>query len=125
MKKKILVVDDEQDILNVVTARLQHIGYEVYNTVDSREVFALVEKHRPDLILIDILMPNLTGAEVVKALKTKEGFKNIPVVFLSAAYDDLSSQGDESLGINIEGVFYPAVGKPSYHLLEVIRKNLL
>ena len=65
MHKKILVVDDEPDVLRVVSVRLQSAGYEVLSTGDSREVFHLVEKYRPDLILIDILMPHLDRKSVV------------------------------------------------------------
>jgi CheY-like chemotaxis protein len=127
MAKRILIVDDEPGVIKVVSARLESNGYEVFSTLKGKDVPALIEKHLPDLIVLDIMMPQMSGGEVVRMLKQKESTKNIPVVFLSAAYNDKSPQGNEAQGINVDGQSFPAIGKPfdPDKLLAIIKENLL
>lgn len=82
--KKILVAEDEQDILELLDFTLQHGGYDVICVSNGRDVMEAVDKEKPDLILLDIRMPYLTGIEVCKLLKSDPMTKEIPVVFLSA-----------------------------------------
>jgi len=127
MAKRILIVDDEPGVIKVVSARLESNGYEVFSTLKGRDVPALIEKHRPDLIVLDIMMPQMNGGEVVKMLKQRESTRNIPVIFLSAAYNDNSPLSKEAQGVNVEGQIFPAIGKPfdPDKLLTIIKENLL
>ncbi|MBF0252622.1 MAG: response regulator [Candidatus Omnitrophica bacterium] len=84
MAKKILLVDDEPDFVNAVKMRLEHSGYKVvigHNGVECVEK-ALTEK--PDLILLDVMMPFKDGYSALKDLKSKESTKGIPVIMLTA-----------------------------------------
>ena len=85
--QKIMVVDDE--ILNrkLVEAMLKPQGYEVILAVDGEDCLAKVEENPPDLILMDIMMPNLNGFEVVTRLKAKEKLALIPIVMVTALQD--------------------------------------
>lgn len=85
MGKKILVVDDEPDILKVVTYRLKKSGYEVLEAVDGQKALGLIEKEMPDLILLDLRLPVIDGYEVCERVKADERFKNIPVIILTAS----------------------------------------
>ncbi len=85
MGKKILVVDDEPDILKVVTFRLKKFGYEILEAVDGQKALHLIEKERPDLILLDLRLPVMDGYEVCRRVKADEKLKDIPVVILTAS----------------------------------------
>lgn len=85
MAKKVLIVDDEPDVLKIVSFRLKAAGYEITTASDGREALDSAEKDRPDLILLDLRMPVMDGYEVCRKLKSDENLKNIPVIFLTAS----------------------------------------
>lgn len=99
MPKKILVVDDEADVVKVLAARLKDQGYEVDVAFMPKDALLRARQNRPDLILMDIIMPGMSGAEVAAQLKESEETSGIPVIFLSAI---LSKDEENSLG-NIIG----------------------
>ena len=82
-KKKILVIDDEEGVLLAVKKNLED-RYEVSTLLDAREVISQVNKLKPDLILLDILMPAIGGIEVCEMLSKDPIGKNIPIIVLSA-----------------------------------------
>jgi len=85
MGKKILVVDDEPDVLMVITTRLKANQYDVVTAQDGLAAIETVQRERPDLILADVLMPNCTGYEFVSRLRSGAcGEENIPVIVISA-----------------------------------------
>ncbi len=81
---RILVVEDEKDILELVEISLQLGGLEVIKAGDGLEALEKALTEKPDLILLDIKMPGLSGYEVCRKLKELPQTKNIPVVFLTA-----------------------------------------
>lgn len=85
MPRRILVVDDEPDILRIVTFRLKKLGYEIITAVNGQEALDLIKEKRPDLILLDLRLPVIDGYEVCKRLKTDEEFKQIPIILLTAS----------------------------------------
>jgi CheY-like chemotaxis protein len=84
MGKKILVVDDEPDLLKVTLLRLKKTGYEVYSGVDGREVLDIARRVIPDLIILDVYLPVLDGDDVAKILKKDDELKHIPIILISA-----------------------------------------
>jgi CheY-like chemotaxis protein len=95
MAKKILVIDDEPDIMAVATSRLRHLGYAVISAVSAEEALAFLENSTPDLILLDMLLPNIQGDELCRRLKTDGRLRKIPVVlFITSA---ISSAVPETL----------------------------
>jgi DNA-binding response OmpR family regulator len=84
MKKKILVVDDEDDILHFLELVLREKGYEVSTASTGHEALTKAQIERPDLVLLDIMMPQMDGWEVLKLLRVDEGTSRIPVAMLSA-----------------------------------------
>ena len=85
MAKKILVVDDEPDILKVVVFRLEKAGYKVTAAEDGQKALDSVQREKPDLILLDLRLPVIDGYEVCKRLRSDEAFKKIPIIFLTAS----------------------------------------
>ncbi len=84
MSDKILVVDDEEDVVNVLKSQLEKSGFSVDTALDGQEGLDLARKYTPQLILTDIVMPNLDGLEFYKQLKKDKLTAHIPVVILSA-----------------------------------------
>jgi len=94
MAKKILVVDDEPDLLDVVTVRLRHSGYEIMGAIDAEEALELLQKNIPDLILLDLLLPKMQGDELCRKLKADSKFKHIPIILFTASVIRPSSTKD-------------------------------
>lgn len=81
---KILVAEDENDILDLITFTLKYGGHEVIASSNGADALELIKLEKPDLVLLDVRMPRMTGYEVCRNLKSDESTKLIPVVFLSA-----------------------------------------
>lgn len=85
MSKKILVVDDEPDVLRVLTFRLKRIGYDVISATDGKEALVLAMEEIPDVILLDLVLPEIDGYEVCRRIRADEKVKHIPIIFLTAS----------------------------------------
>lgn len=83
-KPKILVVDDEPDLVDLLRLRLEQKGFEVQSAHDGLQVFTRLEEQKPDLIILDVMMPKMDGFEVLKRLKASEETSRIPVIMLTA-----------------------------------------
>ena len=91
MAKKILIVDDEPDILRATKVRLISFGYEVITASDGKEGIGLVRKDMPDMILLDLRLPRISGDEICAKLKSDEKLKHIPIVIFTASSDATTS----------------------------------
>ena len=87
MAAKILVVDDEPSIVKLVEAALSSRGYEIFKAYDGQEAIVEAKLHKPDLILLDVMMPHMDGKEARKRLLADPATKDIPVVHLTAVGD--------------------------------------
>lgn len=83
-KKKILLVDDEKDLVEMVTFRLKANGYEVIPAYGGSEALLKAQKEKPDLVLLDVLMPDMDGFQTLAKLKQESQTKPIPVIMLTA-----------------------------------------
>jgi DNA-binding response OmpR family regulator len=81
---KILIAEDERDIRDLVAFTLRFAGHEVFTATNGEEAVELAPQVNPDLVLMDVRMPRMTGYEACRALKANSELKDIPVVFLSA-----------------------------------------
>jgi CheY-like chemotaxis protein len=81
---KILIAEDERDIRDLVAFTLRFAGHEVFAASNGEEAVEMAPKVNPDLILMDVRMPRMTGYEACRAMKADPNLKDIPVVFLSA-----------------------------------------
>lgn len=87
---KILVVDDEADILEFISYNLKKEGYEVHTAMNGMEALPLAKKIKPDLILLDVMMPVMDGIETCKRIKSDSDFAKTYVVFLTARAEEYS-----------------------------------
>jgi len=81
---KILIADDEKDVRDLVRFTFERRGFEVVEATDGSEAFTIAKQESPDLILLDAMMPGISGYEASRRLKKTEATKGIPIVFLSA-----------------------------------------
>ena len=81
---KILIAEDERDIRDLVAFTLRFAGYEVVAAANGEEAVQLAPRENPDLILMDVRMPRMTGYEACRVMKADPNLRDIPVVFLSA-----------------------------------------
>ena len=81
---KILIAEDERDIRDLIAFTLRFAGHEVATASNGEEAVQLAPKESPDLILMDVRMPRMTGYEACEAMKANPDLKDMPVVFLSA-----------------------------------------
>ena len=109
--KKILIVDDDPEVVELVRNRLEANHYEVASAADGQIGIKKAQKEKPDLILMDIMMPNLPGGDAVRLLKSDVATKHIPLIFLTAVTANIP-QGEEGRGINVDGQYYTAIAKP-------------
>src|SRR5215813_13961289 len=81
---RILVVDDNATNRDILTTRLQAHGYETLQAADGQEALASVKQNRPDLILLDVMMPNLDGIETCRRLKADDTLPFLPIILVTA-----------------------------------------
>jgi DNA-binding response OmpR family regulator len=81
---KILIAEDERDIRDLINFTLGFAGYQVVTTSNGEEAYQAALREIPDLILLDVRMPRMTGYEACKLLKQEDSTRNIPIIFLSA-----------------------------------------
>ena len=93
--KKILIADDEPDILEIIQYNLRNEGYEVVIAKNGNDAIDQAKKHKPDLIILDIMMPGKNGIEVCNILRLQPAFNDTLIIFLTA----LSDEGTEVKGL--------------------------
>ena len=89
-KTKILIVDDEPDIIEILSFNLENEGYQVFSAENGKEALKLADQHLPNLIILDLMMPIMDGIEVCERLRTEKKFNNTLIMFLSARGEDYS-----------------------------------
>jgi|TARA_B100000795_G_scaffold48527_1_gene31884 two-component system alkaline phosphatase synthesis response regulator PhoP len=87
---KILLVDDEPDILEIISYPLECAGYQVCKAKNGRQAIEMAEKENPDLIIMDLMMPEMNGIEACKHIRKSNNLKNVIITFLSARSEDFS-----------------------------------
>ncbi|MET3113584.1 DNA-binding response OmpR family regulator [Pedobacter sp. CG_S7] len=92
--KKVLLIDDDLDLLEVLAAALACFGFEVNTSSYTTDIHSLVYKYQPDIVIIDYIMKGINGGEMCSALKKKEATKNLPVIILSAYDKVINSLGN-------------------------------
>jgi CheY-like chemotaxis protein len=99
--KAILVADDDPDILSIVSMSLETQGYTVYKATNGREAVDLAKQHHPDLVLMDMMMPIVSGYEAVGELKADASTKDITIVGLSAKA--MATDMERATDVGIDG----------------------
>jgi DNA-binding response OmpR family regulator len=95
LKKKILVVDDEEKIVEVVKAYLEKAGYEVIEAYNGKDAIDLFEKQSPMLIVLDLMLPDMTGEDICKTLRKRS---RVPIIMLTAKVDETNILNGYDIG---------------------------
>lgn len=120
MTRRVLVVDDEPELAKIIQVRLAANGYDVIRAENGQEALDKAESEKPELILLDVMMPKMHGLDVLRKLKEDPDTEGIPVVMLTAKDDKESVLKAKSLGAK------DYIAKPfnSEALLDTVRKYL-
>ncbi|MDO8524170.1 MAG: response regulator [bacterium] len=98
--KKILILEDEVIILELLTKKLQREGYEVKTAQNGKEGLAMMEKEVPDLVLTDVIMPEKDGFDVILEMKQNELLKNVPIIIISNSGQPVEIDRAKELGVD-------------------------
>ena len=96
----ILAADDDEDILQLVVFRLERSGYTVLQAHDGEEAFRLALEHRPDLAVLDVMMPKMDGFEVTRRLRAEDATRSMPIIMLTARAQDSDVEEGFDAGAN-------------------------
>lgn len=102
MQKRIILVEDDQFLANIYTAKLKEAGFEVEVVGDGNSVIARIKEKKPDLLLLDIILPHLDGWEVIKQVKKTEELSDLKIVILSS----LGQKNEVEKGLKLGAVKY-------------------
>lgn len=97
---KILVIDDETDYRHLILLALQNAGYETLDAANGESGIELAKRHKPDLILCDLMMPGMSGYETLAAVRNDPTTSTIPFIFLTAFDEPFSKMRGAELGMN-------------------------
>ena len=99
-QKLVLVADDDQDILDLVTFRLEHSGYEVMVAHDGQEAIDQALARTPDLCVLDVMMPGVDGYEATRRLRAEESTRSVPIILLTARAQEADVERGFEAGAN-------------------------
>lgn len=119
-KKKVLLTDDEPNIVRVVSARLKAHGYEVAEAYDGEEALAKIDTEKPDILLLDIMLPKMDGFEVCSRIRSSEAYRNIPIILFSAK----TQEEDKKKGREVKADAYISKPFDPQRLIETIEHLL-
>lgn len=119
-KKRILLVDDEKDLVYAVTMQLEAAGYEVVAAYDGKEALDKAKKEKPDLIILDLMLPKMDGYKVCRMLKFDQKYRKIPVIMFTAR----AQEADKKMGEEVGADAYITKPFDPQALLEKIKKFL-
>lgn len=116
MSKKILIADDDPVIIKLLQVNLEMEGYDVITAEDGEQAVRKAKSRRPDLVILDIMMPNMDGWAARQALSQVSNLKDVPVIFLSAR----AQQADIQKGYDADVAEYVTKPFDPMELLEII-----
>ena len=96
-KKKILIVEDEKDIIEMIEYNLKKEGYDTLSALNGEDAISAAKKAKPDLVILDLMLPGMDGFEVCKILKGNENTARIPIIMLTAK----SQEADKVAGLEL------------------------
>jgi two-component system alkaline phosphatase synthesis response regulator PhoP len=118
--KKILVVDDEVDLVETVRFSLEMEGFNVLVSYNGEDALSQARKEKPDLILLDLMLPKLDGYKVCRLLKFDEKYKHIPILMLTAK----TQEKDKALGMETGADEYITKPFEMDYLMEKVKAHL-
>jgi len=122
--KRILVIDDDPNIVRLLDKWLNNAGCEVLGAYNGKAGLELARKDQPDLILLDLMLPDIGGLKVAQRLRAKAKTENIPVIFMTVTMGVEIDKGNETM--EVDGWLYRVFAKPLHRpkILSEIRKSI-
>jgi two-component system phosphate regulon response regulator PhoB len=119
--KKILLVEDDDALANVYLMRLQGEGFDVKRVANGEDALAAAKEHKPDLVLLDAMMPKVSGFDVLDILRNTPETTNLKIIMLTALSQDSDKQRAQSLGVDdylvkSQVVISDVIDRIKYHL---------
>jgi CheY-like chemotaxis protein len=114
-KRRILIVDDDRDSTHVIKILLEKMGYQVLEENDAAKAYQSARNFKPDLILLDIMMPQRDGGDIAVQVEADPGLQRTPIVFQTA----LVTRAEAKAGLRIQG--HPVLAKP-INIPELVRE---
>lgn len=116
MSKRILAVDDDPVIVEMIQAGLSRYGYQIITASQGREALKKIQEEIPDLVILDIMMPAMDGTEVARTLRENELTRHVPIIFLTVLWEkDDGAMDRNEFGANV------VLGKP-FKLEDLLEK---
>jgi len=119
-KKKILLIEDEKDMAYAVTLQLEAKGYEVISAFDGKDGLDKARMKKPDLIILDLMLPKIDGYKICRMLKFDSKYQHIPIILFTARAQEL----DKKIGKDVGADFYITKPFEPSALLDKIRELL-
>ena len=120
MSKKILLVDDEEDLVETISMRLEANNYDVISAYDGQEGLKKAREEKPDLIILDIMLPKLDGYQVCRMLKFDRTLNKIPIIMLTA----MGQEEDQKTGVDVKADAYIIKPFDSKVLMDKVKELL-
>ena len=114
--KKILLVEDDSFIIDIYITKLKEVGFSVQSAVNGEDAIVKIKQSKPDLVLLDIVLPQVTGFEFLQKIKSMPELKNVPVIVLS----NLGQKKEVEKGLDLGAVKY--LIKAHYTPTEVVKE---
>ena len=114
--KKILLIEDDSFIIDIYITKLKEVGFSVQSAVNGEEALVKIKQSRPDLVLLDIVLPQVTGFEFLQEIKSMPELKNVPVIVLS----NLGQKKEVEKGLSLGAAKY--LIKAHYTPTEVVEE---
>ena len=124
MKKKILLVDDDPDMLAIFESILVGAGYKVITALSGKEAIKIAEKEQPNLIVLDIKMPDMDGVMTTDLLKDLEATRKIPIVYLSSLVRKEQVEEGHVQGSKIGNIHFIPKSAETEEILKVIAEKI-
>ena len=115
MKTKIMLIDDEMDVLKLIGKRLSLLGYDIKECLSGEEALEIIKYDKPDIIILDYMMPGIDGIETLKRIRKID--RSLPVIMMTAFPDKKSIEGTDKLGITAY--------VPKLSMFESLEKSLI
>jgi len=100
-KRRVLVIEDDPDIAVTMKYMLKKKGYEVSISSNGKEGFDKIKEERPDLVILDLILPDLAGEEVCREIRKDDSLKDTPVIMVTAKYSDVDKVVGRVIGANL------------------------
>jgi DNA-binding response OmpR family regulator len=94
MNEKVLIVDDRPDTINLINYALNSLGYVTFSAADGKKALALMKKHPIDLVILDVMMPGMSGKDVLKKIRANKNYNKTKVIMLTAVRYNKDEQKD-------------------------------